>query len=87
MKIIIEMKFCSVSVLQRKLGVSFARADFVASILEEHGYVSMKGNYRMLEVTDKGLAVNNSNESLYLLIKISNGKIYLFVLIRRWTWA
>ena len=61
MKIIIEMKFCSVSVLQRKLGVSFARADFVASILEEHGYVSMKGNYRMLEIIDKGLALNNSN--------------------------
>jgi len=61
LKIMIEMKFCSVSVLQRKLGVSFARADFVASLLEEHGYVSMKGNYRMLEITDKGIALNNSN--------------------------
>ena len=56
MKIMIEMKSCSVSVLQRKLGVSFARAVLVASLLEEQGYVSRTGNYRMLEIADKGLA-------------------------------
>ncbi|CAB4715417.1 MAG: AAA family ATPase [Actinobacteria bacterium] len=61
MEIIIEMKFCSVSVLQRKMGVSFPRADSVAALLEERGYVSREGNYSMLEITQKGSEFINQN--------------------------
>jgi len=58
MKIIVEMKFCSVSVLQRKMGVSFPRAGSVVALLEERGYVSRDSKRGMLEITPKGLAFN-----------------------------
>jgi ribosomal protein S25 len=58
MKVIVDMKFCSVSVLQRKMGVSFHRAGLVVALLEERGYVSKDSKRGMLEITQKGLAFN-----------------------------